>query len=255
MPYRVLYFAIESLPSVAAFRTVPGLLLAKEETGFWLAGEESMPVAWENLPAETRYRTDALQPGGKLWQEGRCTPTAKIPAVQWQPIAEAIVPEGSPAAYLAPNLFPIPWSLEKPSELQFPPKPILLLTKTRELWKWTETAPKVRQTPLRFTSCTDTDCVVLGEPLPALAGTAFYQAGRLFLPLGFVLPPALTPDLAAESLGIVPNGRHAELGILRPTGNCLRIRESWLVPLNFPALSLALAHTQEQGGSETVFPS
>lgn len=230
MTEHVLVLAPAAAGVLAAVRTLPGLHAAPEPaTGrLWLRtgpSSEPLPPALRQLPAEAVYTLDAA---GRLFQPGRLTPTATLPALAWQPVRE-LLPVELPTAALpaqgAPRYRPrlVPSAQAEPGAA--------LLTSLAEWLRYAETAPEIRLVGLRFAAAADGRVLVLGTPLPPLPGQEYWVApgaapAGLLLPAGHALEAPLLAPLLAQQL--VP--AQDALLLFAPDGGWERVPTAHLLP-------------------------
>ena len=230
MTEHVVVLAPTTAGALAAVRTLPGLHAAPDPaTGrLWLRtgpSPEPLPVALRQLPALARYTLDAA---GHLFEPGRRTPTATLPALAWRPLRE-LLPVALPTAAL-PAQEPPRYQPRLVASARAEPG-AALLTHLPEWLRYAETAPEIRLAGLRFAAAADGRVLVLGSPLPPLPGQEYWVApgagpGGLLLPAGFALEaPLLAPLLARQ---LVP--AQDALLLFAPDGSWERVPTAHLLP-------------------------
>ena len=186
-------------PALSTVRDQPNWLAATDATGaLWLRGglaaTNPLPLPIRQLPASAAYVADAQ---GRLFPRGSRTPTGRLPALNWQPLAE-FLPLEMPTAAL-PGELPTPVPVQLVPTRQ--PRPGAALLATLAAWvAYAETAPAVRLAPLRFAASGRGQVLLLGAPLPPLPGQEYWQTESLLLPAGYELALPLMARLLTDKL-------------------------------------------------------
>ncbi|UOQ51205.1 hypothetical protein [Hymenobacter cellulosivorans] len=212
MTERVLVLASADRAVLGYVRTVPGLRVAEAAGQLWVRGLPAtgeLPAAARRLPAAAAYALDAQN---RLFATGQLTPTAHLPDLAWLPIQE-FVPLELPTAAL-PGQARLRYRVRLVPSARAVAGSALLTTLAAWL-AYVETAPEIRLRHLRFAVAEDERVLVLGAPLPPLAGQEYWLQEGMLLPAGFdfeapLLAPLLARRLnpAADSLVVfVSNGR------------------------------------------------
>lgn len=160
--------------------------------------------------------------GGRLVRLGRKVPDATLPADGWQCLA-ALLPLGPPPRG-APGMPPAPVAFRLAAAAAEQPA-TALWCRWERFAAWAETAFADRLDALRFACGDDGSALVVGTPLPAIPGTGYHRAGRLWLPCGWCLPDFAWPELLEDLLRL---GRH-RMSILHPDGSHEELDEENLV--------------------------
>lgn len=199
---------------------------------YWLRVPAADDAIFRKLPLLGRWTADA---GGRLVRLGGRVPEAVLPAEGWQALA-ALLPVGPPCR-TRPGLPPVPigFCLEPAADEQ---PATALLCRWEHFAAWAETAFADRLEALRFACCDDGRTLVAGTPPPAIPGTGYHRAGRLFLPCGWRLPDSVWPELLEDLLRLGTN----RISMLHPDGSHEDIDEENLVPARRAAIrSTAIA--------------
>ncbi len=148
-------------------------------------------------PAEI-MRTSALLSGvtwfvvdNRLVRRGHRVAEMAIPDLVWRRIGAAtniILPVPRVAARIDPS-WRVPMSLSRSANER--PAGAILAT-IDDASDWVQSAPLVRLKPLRWVSRAN-DCLIVGEPLPPIAGRYFTVVDRVLAPVGFAWRPAVSP--------------------------------------------------------------
>lgn len=177
--------------ALAAWRLEPGLEVCRASGSLWVrlrSGIEQAERVLGALPALERF---VCGPDGSLRLPQGLLPRSRLPEHGWQPAAEAC-PVAAPALPGA--------TLQTPSRAALrlvradSPAPAVALLADFEAWcRHAVEAPEVRLAAWRVAASREEQLVlILGTPLPPLAGTHFYEAGpRVLLPSGFAWTPAI----------------------------------------------------------------
>jgi hypothetical protein len=196
MSERLLVLAAHDLPALGAVRPVPGLLVAADGGQLWLRGLPAtgeLPLAVRALPAIAAY---ALDEQNRLFPAGHLTPTGRLPALAWQPIQE-FLPLEIPTAALPAQASPTYRVRLVPSARGAASAALLT---TLDAWvAYAETAPEIRLRGLRFAVSAAARVLLLGTPLPPIAGQEHWLTAGLLLPAGFDFEaPFIAPLLASQ---------------------------------------------------------
>lgn len=235
MSESVLVLSAAHRAALGAVRTLPGLQVAEASGGeLWLRAPTTaaeLPPAVRALPATARY---ALGAESQLFEFGRLTPTRRLPMLRWQPIAEFLPLEvptaalpGQGAPTYRPRLVPATKAAVGAA----------LLCRLTAWLAYAESAPASRLQPLRFAAAADGRVLVLGTPLPTLAGQEHWQRERLLLPAGFDLEAPLLAPLLPACLGAAP----ADLLLFAPDGSWELLPAAHLLPATRAAVRLTAA--------------
>ena len=186
--------------ALGAVRDQPGWLAATDAAGaLWLRGPVAagpLPLALRQLPARAAYQADAQ---GRLFPQGARTPTGRLPALGWQPLAEFLPLEMPTAALPGQPPAPLPVQLVPARQL----RPGTALLTTLAAWvAYAETAPMARLAALRFTASERGQVLLVGTPLPPLPGQEYWQTESLLLPAGRELALPLAARLLTDKLAL-----------------------------------------------------
>jgi hypothetical protein len=137
---------------------------------------------------------------GRWYQHGRSLPAFDLPAdTLGQPLAKVLTP--APVLPLAaPPVWAQPLRLRLVREEQ--PRPSSgLLCRPAELGTWADTATTAQLTSVRA-AWRDGQGLLLGRRLPPIADGIRFWGGRVLVPLGFRLDPALPEGELLALLGV-----------------------------------------------------
>ncbi len=164
----------------------------------WIRGEartKDLDAALRMLPAER------FVPGsdGLLRREGERVPCERLPAGEWKPLAQCIVPECGTAALPAPAPATVPLRVVRSVEQ----RDAGLLRATFPTWAaWALAAPAVRLGRLVFAAADADRVVIVGQPLPPIRGCPYVLRECVALPCGYGLSPDVDPPVVRALLGL-----------------------------------------------------
>jgi len=190
-----------SFAPAGALRLHLGLEAGQTATHCWLRGaalDEALARELPQIPGAHRFE---VLPSGELIPHGKRVPRGRLPEILWLPLANLWPFQPQLAATPAGLPEPLPFLL-RPAESERPANALVLLF--ADLAAWVETASRVRLNRLEWTLCGDGRALVLGEPLPPLAGQFYYETQRVLTPCGWEWSPVAEPALVAETLQLRP---------------------------------------------------
>ena len=223
MSERLLVLAAHDLAALGAVRAVPNLQVAAGEGQLWLRGLPAtgeLPLAVRALPATAAYTLDAQN---RLFPTGQLTPTGHLPALTWQPIRE-FLPLEIPTAALPAQAAPAYRVRLVPSGRAA--AGAALLTTLAAWLAYVETAPEIRLRGLRFAVSAEARVLLLGTPLPPLAGQEQWLTEGLLLPAGFDFEAPFLAPLLARQL----NAAGEDVLLFAADGSWERVPQAHLLP-------------------------
>ncbi len=193
---------LSAAAQLALLRTTPGIQLAIVGDSFWLQGSSlSKDLEQQLLCLAGAERFETL--GDRQLVPAHClVPTAMLPAGPWIKIRDWLTMVKPTPGFAGITQDRSPLLLVRGS-LEYPNTG--LLTTLRCFAEYTETAPAIRLAGCRFVADENSRVFIMGDPLPALPGTYFYQRERLWLPAGWTWSPALEPALVQQVLKLAPS--------------------------------------------------
>jgi hypothetical protein len=230
--YRVGRIAAEDLGILAQYRNLPNWsVLSTDEGDFWLRVPVEDDESFSKLPLAGRWRSGL---DGLLVREGRKVPESMLPMeMGWIPVGEFLKVSSPLRGALGMRPPALAFVLETDDAGH---EAEALLCDGQSFADWVETAFAPRLELLRFAFAEDGRALVLGLPLPAIAGSGLYPLGRLWLPCGYRLPDHVWPELVEDLLALGGN----RLAILDPDGSFEEIDEENLVPATRSAVRTTL---------------
>jgi hypothetical protein len=195
---------VSAAAQLALLRTTPGIDLAIVGDSFWLHGA-SLSKELERqllcLAGAERFEVLADQ---QLVPVDCLVPTEKLPAGPWIKIRDWLTMVRPTPAFVA--------KAPPRVALQFVRAAVEtastgLLTTLPVLLAYAESAPAMRLATCRFVATADQRVFVMGDPLPSLPGTQFYERERIWLPAGWTWEPALETKIVRQVLNLA-DGEH-----------------------------------------------
>lgn len=217
---------------VAALRLVAGVMVLDLTDALWLRGDGPSPQlrqALLSVPEGEFFEVDAE---GHCRRPGTHLPAARLPNGKWQSLRSLCTVTLPTAAFAASVPAPLTLSLRR-SEAALE-EPNALLAELRDLLAWVDHAANVRMQHLRLAVRKDGKALLVGAPLPPLAGQTFVVAAGVALPAGFTFSPACSPQLVAHHLGLQPQ----DLALFEASGAYNRIEASAFVAMSRSAVRL-----------------
>ncbi|MEM9378344.1 MAG: hypothetical protein AAGB93_00245 [Planctomycetota bacterium] len=229
--------SLRALPDVEAAQVGDG-----PEGRLWLRGRAADP---EVLRALAMAGAEVFAPGAErglvpAHPPGRRVPTAHAPDADWRAIADVVPVRVEPAA-LAGTVPP-------PVELRVarggpPREPAALRVPLARLLDWIDLAPAARFESLVFAADASGEALVLGEPLPPLEGTLYWEGAGVLIPCGH----RLDPDVDAATARAVLAGKReddADDRYLVETAGVSRVPASSWVRMSRSAVRATAASTE-----------
>ncbi|RYY53838.1 MAG: hypothetical protein EOO09_16565 [Chitinophagaceae bacterium] len=162
----------------------------------WLQLENPGPVLPDQIRQLPFSATYELK-NGLLFPPGKPTPVADLPQLAWTTPA-AVLPLELPVSLLPGQVTGRVALVLLPGETE---QESTVLMTGYDSWKlYGETASQTRLDRVSYAVSEDGSILVMGDPLPALPGRAFYVSGDFILPSGFVfnLPVELFPQVMQQ---------------------------------------------------------
>ena len=137
---------------------------------------------------------------GRLTVFGNAVPTARLPDLNWQRLADFLQPVLPTARLTSVQLPRITLLLKRSTDVQHE---AVMVTDWKSFSNWANTAPEVRLHCCRFAVSQEVAghdslnsdraarVVIQGNPLPPLEGERYWLAGRMAVPLGYRWTPAV----------------------------------------------------------------
>lgn len=226
----VLVLSVQHAASLGSVRTFPGLLAAADHEHIWVRGIPTGRPARKisQLPAVKTYFMDEQE---HLFAAGTLTPTATLPALEWQPLLSFIKVTLPVSA--------LPGVMEKPQRVKLARHSHMVdstaLLTTLEAWEeYAVTAPLIRLQHLYFAVSENADVLIVGSPLVPLPGQAYTLKDNILLPVGYDFDPPVIAELVAAELNPDNDG----LLLFHQSGNWEKIRMDYFVPATRSAVRL-----------------
>lgn len=228
----VFHVAAESVSRLFPLRLARDVRIAVDTNTLWVRGRGIDAQRAVELSTMADRAVLLIGSDDRLTPAGATVPTQHLPQLDWMPISEYLAAE-IPEPALAPwSEFRVQLRLVR-SEV--PRSEQALLTNWPEFRTWGMTVSGIRLKPLRF-AVSGQSVLVTGRPLPSLRGDRFWNAGQVFLPLGFHWTPAVdentlnavilrtssrrtesSGDNAGERMFYLWNKEHSQIDAIRQT--------------------------------------
>jgi MoxR-vWA-beta-propeller ternary system protein len=209
-------------PAVGPLRLLPGVEAALVADDLWLRGaklRDDDERQLREIPGAERF---AIGDDAELIPPGARVPIGWLPEAQWLPLPEF--------ARLELALAPLQHSPPRQQPLVLAgddvERPIAaILTSIDALSEYADSAPLVRLLRLKFLASSDGRVLIVGAPLPPLAGERFWESEGIFVAAGYRWQPAIDALLVRRALGLAEN----ELAMWRADGTWERASREDLV--------------------------
>jgi hypothetical protein len=198
----VIVLSAKHAVSLGSIRTFPGLKAAANNEHVWVRG---IPTGKPDpditqLPAVKTYFMDEEE---RLFEAGTLTPTATLPALEWQPLLSFIKVTLPVSA--------LPGVMVKPQRVKLARHAHMVestaLLTTLEAWEeYAATAPQIRLQHLFFAVSENAEVLIVGAPLVPLPGKAYTFNNNILLPVGYDFDPPVIAGLVATELN--PDNDH-----------------------------------------------
>lgn len=162
----------------------------------WLRGaelSETDEVRLRQLPGAQRFSVNERM---EIVPSGSLLPAGLLPSTGWQPLRTFLEPVLSELKFVSGSIPRLPLTLVRDTEQ----REVAALLTTMSAWRdYALTAPQVRLAPLKFAACrregeapAEPLALIIGNPLPPLAGERFWEQRGLFIAAGWHWSPAST---------------------------------------------------------------
>lgn len=212
----------DSVPALALLRLLPAIEGALVGEEIWLRGDalrDDDEGLLRAVPGAERFE---VNDEAELIPLGGRVPTGYLPGVAWQPLSEFARPALplAPLASSTPALEPLVLAVDDVE------RPIAALLTSLASWAaYADCAPLVRLSRLSFLASSDNRVLIVGTPLPPLAGVRYWEAEGCYVAAGFHWQPAIDPLLVRRALRLDDN----ELAIWHADGSWERASRDDLV--------------------------
>jgi hypothetical protein len=182
--------AIRTLPKVQAAACV----VADKTPQIFLRGilgAEKPPVEIQKLPIQQLF----ILKDNLLFPIGGMTPLSKLPDLKWQSLMDFLPIELPKSPFPAVVEATTPVRLVDSEDIQ---KSCALLTDFTEWANYVETAPDVRLNSLYFAVSKRGKVVILGDVLPPISGSMYWQDAQILLPCGKTFEWTITARLLTK---------------------------------------------------------
>jgi hypothetical protein len=217
--------------SLGAVRCMQDLQTALAENKIWLRGSNASAVPDAALLKLPLKKTFLLDGQNNLFLNGAATPTEKLPALDWHPIASFINVEAPVSSLPGKSTDKVNIRLKASSTTQ----PGVALLTNLKMWKaFAENAAEARLHAVRFAVSGNEEVLIIGNPLPPLPGQEYWSHENILLPSGYdfeftILAKLVSQKIHADEDGII---------LFDTTGEWQRIPTSFFIPATRSAIRL-----------------
>jgi hypothetical protein len=197
--------ALPEAPAAAILRLRTDVRAAIVADTLWLRGDRVDAILDRLLDFIAPHDRYELEADNQLRPVGHRLPVGMLPAASWRPVAELFAPAWPVPTARTPLPDGIALRLVR-SDREQPAN--ALLTSSMALERWVSRAAAIRLAPLRF-AATTSHVLVLGRPVPPIAGVRLYESSGIVVPCGWQIAPAVDPsslrrllNLTAEDLAL-----------------------------------------------------
>jgi hypothetical protein len=229
-----IYIAKEDRATLAGLRLVHGIEVGEGSSEIWLRGKpvaDTLQSKLAGLPALERFE---WLPSNRLRRVDQRVPSRALPQLPWQPIAtwsEVRLPLAAFPADLPPK---IDARLVRSSDEK---QPQLVLASIDGFNRFCATAAAIRLKPLRFAANATGEVLILGQPIPPLAGRRFVLRGRIAVPAGFAWQPAVSVQILERSWSVAGDA----MIVWHEDGTTTRVHSEQFIPVTRSAVHATAA--------------
>lgn len=189
----------DAAPALGPLRLLPGIEAASVGDEVWLRGDALTEDQQQRLRAVPGADRFFVNQDGELTPAGARLPTGWLPEAGWLPLAELVRPSMSLAALPAAAPARLPLTLVRDNGV----RPVSAILTSFDAWSaYAESAPLVRLSRLAFLADHDARVLIVGTPLPPLAGDRYWETDGIYVAAGFHWQPAVDARLVRRSLGL-----------------------------------------------------
>lgn len=160
---------------------------ADTDHNYWVRGTGLTADRYQTLAAISDTAVFLIDELNRLIPYGRTVPTGRLPALNWVALKDFFSASLPTPGRIRDSDLKIELSLCRSDEVR---NAAALFTDWETFVGWGLSAPQVRLRVLKF-AVSDQRVFVIGNPLPPLPGHRYWEAGRVFVPLGYSWKPAI----------------------------------------------------------------
>lgn len=188
------------LPAVAglgSLRFLNGAEALLHGETVWLRGKELHDADELRLRQVAGAERFQVSGAGELFPPGSLLPCGRLPVGTWQKLKDFLQPQLPPLRIVAGTLPQLTLSLVRDTEQH---EVAAVLTTITAWEEYALSAPQVRLQPLKFAMNAERRVLIVGTPLPPLAGERFWEANGIFLAAGWCWSPAIDATIVRQLL-------------------------------------------------------
>jgi len=191
-----------SLPLTAVAGLAPLRFLEDAEAliaadQIWLHGSELSEADELRLRQVSGALRFHVNEQGELFPPDSLLPCGQLPTGSWQKLRDFLQPQLPPLRIVASTWPQLTLTLVRDTQQR---EVSALLTNIRDWEEYALSAPQVRLAPLRFAMNGEGRVLIVGTPLPPLAGERFWEAKGIFIAAGWHWSPAVDATIVRRVL-------------------------------------------------------
>ncbi len=201
-----------SLPRLLPLRLEPDLEIAELQDGlFWVRGTGVSTERYQILAAVSDSPIFLLDEQQRLTPSTGTVPTGRLPSLSWSSLSEFVSASPPKPRRIRDSQLRIEVRLCRSGQIQ---DAAAIITSWENFLEWGLATSELRLKSLRF-AVAGQKVLVIGRPIPPLPGRRFWEAGRLYVPLGYSWQPAIDETSLNQSLSLLfaqshPENQHAK---------------------------------------------
>lgn len=217
--------------AIGRLRLLSGVQILEDVDSIWLRGQdldEQRSRTLRSIPNAERF---LLTPDGQLTKWNETVPCERMPAGEWQPLAQWMSVKLPTPAFGAIVERQVPLRLirsEVPAEANW-------LRTTWSAWlDYSTTAPQIRLNRWSFAVSDSSEVLIRGLPLPPIPGTRLVEQSGVAIPAGW----GFDPPLDSQAIHRILQVPQREFAMFREEGQIEFVPESVFVRATRSAVRL-----------------
>jgi hypothetical protein len=163
----------------------------------WLRSKElndADELRLRQVPGVERFQ---VSDDGELFPLGSLLPYGRLPTGAWKKLKDFLQPQLPPLHIVAGTLPQLTLSLVRDTQQ----RDVAALLTTITAWEeYALSAPQARLQPLKFAMNGERQVLIVGAPLPPLAGERFWETNGIFVSAGWCWSPAVDATIVRRLL-------------------------------------------------------